>query len=180
MEVPTASSRIPRLQRSVSFHDRVRRNVRPKDAMNEEDLEAEDDVSSLSSVCSVVSCSLPGNSYQRALDCASESRNKSRKYTLHCSTPVNSDEYLTPTQRANSSSDVWRRFLRSRKRTFVTRILRSSVWPGNWSNYGSSTASVKEQMKPMPMPMPAKDPLHRWLIPDSSTIWFTWTKQKNY
>ena len=116
MEVSTTHCRIPRLQRSVSLHDRVRCLVRPKDAMNEEDLEAVDDVSSLSN-------------------------------TLHCCTPVNSDEYLTPTQRANSSSDVWRRFLRSRKRTFAGRILRSSAWPENWSNCGSSTTGVKNRRR---------------------------------
>ena len=40
MEVSKVPSRIPRLQRSVWFQVRVRRKVRPNDAMNEEGLES--------------------------------------------------------------------------------------------------------------------------------------------
>jgi len=98
------ASRIPRLQRSASFSSgQIKRNVQ---AQMEEDLEAEDDIGSLSSVCSVVSCSLPGNSYRRAVESASEVRNQHKttpRFALHCSSTGSGgcDQYLTPTQRAN-------------------------------------------------------------------------------
>jgi len=71
----------------------------------EEDIEAEDDIASLSSVCSVVSCSLPDSFYKRAIESASNVRNQKAptRFALHCSTPTGSETYLTPTQRANRS-----------------------------------------------------------------------------
>jgi len=98
-------SRIPRLQRSASFHESIKRkNVGAKEMDIEEDVEeAEDDIGSLSSVCSVVSCSLPDNSYRRAVESASNFRIQKApmRFALHCSTPTGSETYLTPTQRAN-------------------------------------------------------------------------------
>ncbi|XP_046457196.1 protein quick-to-court-like isoform X1 [Daphnia pulex] len=104
------SSRIPRLQRSASFHgERRKSSITQEQEFTEEDLtEAQDDVGSLSSVCSVASCAVSSRAYpayRKAVEtaCDFQKGNNSPKFTFHCSTPTNGcqGEYLTPTQRAN-------------------------------------------------------------------------------
>lgn len=96
-------SRIPRLVRSSSFHGRgLQKQVVEEDQAEE----ALDDVGSLSSVCSVVSCATPGSAYRSAVNAARGVRTtKSSRYALHCcsspSSQFGSEDYLTPTQRAN-------------------------------------------------------------------------------
>ena len=92
-------SRIPRLQRSTSFHNtrRLQSSPLPTEAVKNEKflLEKRDELGSLSSVCSALSC----------VDW--DYRKKSTKYALHCSTHSRDgdnclqQDYLTPTQRAN-------------------------------------------------------------------------------
>lgn len=100
-----AVSRIPRLRRSVSFQESAKHNVKMKEVDIDEDVEAEDDLASLSSVCSVVSCSGPDNSYRRAVESASHCRSQKPpvRFAMHCTTPTGNETYLTPTQRANRS-----------------------------------------------------------------------------
>lgn len=100
-------SRIPRLQRTTSFHEETNRSthtLRGKVVM-----EAKDDLCSLSSIHSVTSCvaSNTTKAYRKAITSAYDFRKKDftlSKNTFHC-TPfgdTNSlNEYLTPTQRAN-------------------------------------------------------------------------------
>lgn len=93
-------TRIPTLQRSRSFHNGVLSSADSKNELNEEELEALDDVSSLNSIQSAVSHSRK-KSYNQAVQSSTEQRNK-MKYHLHCSNiTTNPNEYLTPTQRAN-------------------------------------------------------------------------------
>ncbi|XP_057373998.1 protein quick-to-court-like isoform X1 [Daphnia carinata] len=98
-------SRIPRLQRSVSFHGKEYKSTTSNEATEEELTEALDDLRSLSSVSSVASCAVSSRSYGRAVESAFEiQKTNSPRFTLHCSTPPNNGfpgEYLTPTQRAN-------------------------------------------------------------------------------
>lgn len=102
-----SGSRIPRLQRSASFHGQAKKFSITTEVVTEEDLtEAQDDLGSLSSVCSVASCAVSSSTYRKAVETACDFRkgNTSPKYALHCS-PLASNgvlgEYLTPTQRAN-------------------------------------------------------------------------------
>lgn len=103
------SSRIPRLQRSASFHGEAKKFTRTQQDVTEEDLtEALDDLGSLSSVCSVASCATPSSAYRKAVESACDFRrgHSSPRYALHCSTSSTAsnggtNEYLTPTQRAN-------------------------------------------------------------------------------
>ncbi len=101
-----SGSHIPRLQRSASFHGQAKKFSLTEVVTEEDDLiEAQDDLSSLSSVCSVASCAVSSNTYRKAVETACDFRkgNASPKYALHCS-PLASNvlgEYLTPTQRAN-------------------------------------------------------------------------------
>lgn len=103
------SSRIPRLQRSASFHGEAKKFTRTQQDVTEEDLtEALDDLGSLSSVCSVASCATPSSAYRKAVESACDFRrgHLSPRYALHCSTSSTAsnggtNEYLTPTQRAN-------------------------------------------------------------------------------
>lgn len=104
------SSRIPRLQRSASFHGEAKKFSRTQHDVTEEDLtEALDDLGSLSSVCSVASCATPSNAYRKAVETACDFRRgslSSPRYALHCTTSSTTSnggigEYLTPTQRAN-------------------------------------------------------------------------------
>ena len=102
-------SRIPRLQRSASFHGQAKKfsNITQEVAEEDDLTEAQDDLGSLSSVCSIASCAVTSSAYRRAVETACDFRkgNASTKYSLHCSTPSSSNgilgEYLTPTQRAN-------------------------------------------------------------------------------
>lgn len=106
---PGSKSRIPRLQRSSSFHGELRKSTNTNNVHREteEDAnEAEDDFGSLSSVGSIKSCAGFTSAYRRAVETAADYRNKGNpKYALHCSYPSNGysnqGEYLTPTQRAN-------------------------------------------------------------------------------
>ena len=87
----TLSSRIPRLQRSSTFHN-LKSPLRKE---NEHVSEGQDELGSLSSVCSGLSCGADWGYRKRAT-----------KYAFHCSTrssliDSSSNEYLTPTQRAN-------------------------------------------------------------------------------
>lgn len=98
-----AGSRIPRLLRSASFQGRTTK----KETIHEDENET-DDVGSLSSVCSAVSCATQGIAYRRAVNSASScvfhDYRKPSKYAIHCCSPSSnsgSQEYLTPTQRAN-------------------------------------------------------------------------------
>lgn len=98
-------SRIPRLQRSVSFHGKEYKSATSNEATEEELTEALDDLRSLSSVSSVASCAVSSRAYRKAVESAFEiQKTNSPRFTLHCSTPPSNGfpgEYLTPTQRAN-------------------------------------------------------------------------------
>jgi len=87
-------SRIPRLQRSSTFHN-LQLKKSPLRKENDRTSEDQDELGSLSSVYSGLSCVGADWSY----------RKKSPKYAFHCSTrhsvDNSSNEYLTPTQRAN-------------------------------------------------------------------------------
>lgn len=98
-------SRIPRLQRSVSFHGKEHKSTSSNEVTEEELTEALDDLCSLSSISSVASCAVSNRAYRKALESAVKiQKTNSPRFTLHCSTPQSNGwpgEYLTPTQRAN-------------------------------------------------------------------------------
>lgn len=99
-----SSSRIPRLQRSASFHGERRKSSITQEVTEEDLTEAQDDIGSLSSVCSVASCAASSRAYRKAVETACDfQKGNLPKFTFHCSTPTNGcqSEYLTPTQRAN-------------------------------------------------------------------------------
>lgn len=99
----SSGSKIPRLLRSASFHGQGLK--KPVPVIDEDQTEAQDDLGSLSSVCSVVSCAAPSSAYRRAVDVARgfQIKKPNSKYAIHCcpSNGNGNQDYLTPTQRAN-------------------------------------------------------------------------------
>ena len=103
-------SRIPRLQRSASFHGEAKKNSKSNEQekiTGEDSKEDRGDIGSLSSVYSVTSCTMSGRAYRKTVEnpCDFEKGNTT-KFAFHCSIPSTSghrDEYLTPTQRANGT-----------------------------------------------------------------------------
>lgn len=101
-----SNSRIPRLQRSASFHGEAKKISITQEVAEEDLTEAQDDVGSLSSVCSVASCAVSSKAYRKAVENACDlQKGNTSKFAFHCSTPSTitgcQGEYLTPTQRAN-------------------------------------------------------------------------------
>jgi|688.fasta_scaffold347237_1 hypothetical protein len=101
-------SRIPRLQRSASFHGEAKKTSKPNEQekiTGKDSKEDRDDIGSLGSVYSLTSCTMSGTAYRKTVEnpCNFEKGNTT-KFAFHCSTPSTTgqqDEYLTPTQRAN-------------------------------------------------------------------------------